>query len=248
LARSGYGPRAELGPNLIVENDNVGANLDGDTSYRIRLFFDEPIKEAGRGTSGSVYFMDNDPQYSDGSGALKIWSTDLAKVTYPDSAALSEFAPAFGRAHMDFMRDAVTRLGTIAVSVNRPPTHIKGKVNLQTGSHTYPGDPYIDKRMQKGKEMVYELARKMGGNTISERFPATFKGRGGGHSSGSCRAGSDRRRSVVNSHFESHEVEGLFVVDASSLPRACVYSGFYAAFMGAYGARRIIESYFSRGA
>jgi len=248
LARSGYGPRAELGQRLIVENDNVGKHLDGDTSYRIRLFFDEPIKEAGRGTSGSVYFMDKDPQYPDGTGALKIWSTDLAKVTYPDQAALSEFAPVFGKAHMDFMRDAITRLGTIAVSVNRPPTHIKGKVNLQTGSHTYPGDPYIDKRMQEGREIAYELARKMGGNRISERFPATFRGRGGGHSSGTCRAGSDRRRSVINSHFESHEVEGLFVVDASSLPRACVYSGFYAAFMGAYGARRIVDSHFSRGA
>lgn len=248
LARSGYGPRDELGQQLIVENDNIGKNLDGDTSYRIRLLFDEPIKEAGRGTSGSVYFMDNDPQYSDGSGALKIWSTDLAKVTYPDQAALSEFAPAFGKKHMDFMRDAITRLGTIAVSVNRPPTRIKGTVNLQTGSSTYLGDPYIDKRMQEGREIAYELARKMGGNRISERFPATFRGRGGGHSSGTCRAGSDRRRSVINSHFESHDVEGLFVVDASSLPRACVYSGFYAAFMGAYGARRIVDSHFSRGA
>ncbi len=248
LARSGYGPRAELGQKLIVENDNVGKNLDGDTSYRIRVLFDEPIKEAGRGTSGSVYFMDNDPQYPDGSGALKIWSTDLSKITYPDQAALSGFAPAFGRVHMDFMKGAITRLGTIAVSVNRPPTHIKGTVNLQTGARTYAGDAYIDRRMQEGREIAYELAKKIGCKQVSEEFPATFKGRGGGHPGGTCRAGNDRRRSVINSHFESHDVEGLFVVDAGSLPRACVYSGFYAAFMGAYGARRIVESHFSRGA
>jgi choline dehydrogenase-like flavoprotein len=54
LAKSGYGPKEELGNDLIVENPNVGRNLDGDTGYRIRLIADEPIKEAGRGTTGAL--------------------------------------------------------------------------------------------------------------------------------------------------------------------------------------------------
>jgi hypothetical protein len=38
------------------------------------------------------------------------------------------------------------------------------------------------------------------------------------------------------------------VVDASSYPRASVNSGLFAAIMGAFGARRIVATHFSRGA
>jgi len=68
--------------------------------------------------------------------------------------------------------------------------------DLGTGAQSYPGDDYIDKRMHEGKEVVYDLARKMGAK-YSTRFPASFKGRGGGHTNGTCRAGSDRRNSVI---------------------------------------------------
>jgi len=61
LGKSGYGPREDLASNrLIVENDNVGRNLDGDTAYRIAALFDEPIKEAGRGTTGNITCVIND--------------------------------------------------------------------------------------------------------------------------------------------------------------------------------------------
>ena len=81
------------------------------------------------------------------------------------------------------------------------------------------------------------------------RFPSTFKGRGGGHTNGTCRAGSDRRNSVINQDFESHEVKGLFAVDASSYPRAVSNnSGLTAGIMGAFAARKIVANYFSRGA
>ena len=39
FAKSGYGPRSALGAKTIVENDNVGKNLDGDTRYRIPILF-----------------------------------------------------------------------------------------------------------------------------------------------------------------------------------------------------------------
>ena len=179
LARSGYGPRSELGDKVIVENENMGKHLDEDTGYRIGVLFEDPIKEAGRGNSGAAYFLDEDPQHADGSGVLKIWSTNLNKISYPHDAALGEFAPAFGKTHMDYMRGAITREGSVAVSVNRPPTHIKGSINLHTGARTYPGDPYIDRRMQEAREIGLELARKMNCKKVSKRFPSTFRGRGG---------------------------------------------------------------------
>ena len=248
LARSGYGPKDELGSGLIVENSNVGHNLDGDTSAKVSAMWDEPIKEAGRGTNGSICFLMSDPKYKDGTGTMRISTAEMSYINYPNLMAVDEFAPAFGKAHMDFMRKATTRHGAITVLFNRPPTNVKGRVDLKTGAHIYPGDPYIDGRMKEGKEATIELLKKMGASKISTRFPATFKGRGGGHANGTCRAGIDRANSVVNRNFESHEVKGLFIADASSYPRASINSGSFAAIMGAFAAQRMVKNHFSRGA
>jgi choline dehydrogenase-like flavoprotein len=246
LARSGYGPRSVLGPRTIVENDNVGRNLDGDINHTLDVLFDEPIKEAGRGGCGGAYWFDDDPQFTDGTGRLR-FAEDMSKIVYPHDAALSEFAPGWGKAHMDFMRTAITRLGSITFGVTKPPTRVKGWVDLATGGHNYPGDPYIDKRLKHGREIAIELAQKMGCK-ISMAFPTTFAGRGGGHTNGTCRAGSSRKNSVIDQNFESHDVKGLFVADASSYPRAISSnSGLAAALMGAFAARRIAKHHFSRG-
>ncbi|MBI2816812.1 MAG: GMC family oxidoreductase [Acidobacteria bacterium] len=246
LGKSGYGPKDELGNDLIVGNDNVGRNWDGETNHSFAMLFDQPIKEAGRGTNTSICIMDVDRKYTDGTGTLRINTADLSSINYPHQSALSAFAPAFGKKHMDFMKTAITHLGEITLKCSRPPTHITGRVNVRTGAATYGGDPYIEKRMRDAREIAIELAKKMGAKYL-ERFPANFKGRGGGHPNGTCRAGSDRRNSVINGDFESHDVKGLFVVDAGSYPRSSINSGSFAALMGAFGARRIIATYFSRG-
>lgn len=40
------------------------------------------------------------------------------------------------------------------------------------------------------------------------------------HPVGTARMGNDSRASVIDSHCQAHDIEGLYVVDASSLPRA----------------------------
>jgi choline dehydrogenase-like flavoprotein len=247
LARSGYGPKDELGNGLIVENANVGHNLDGDTTSKVSAIFEQPIKEAGRGTNSSICFLVPDSNYTDGTGTLRISTADMSYINYPHVTAVDEFAPSFGKAHMDFMRKVTTRYGSITVLFNRPPTNIKGRVDLKTGAHIYPGDPYIDRRLQMGKELTIELLKKMGAAQISKKFPATFKGQGGGHANGTCRAGSNRANSVVDANFASHEVKGLFIANASVYPRASINSGSFAAFMGAFAARRMVANHFSRG-
>jgi choline dehydrogenase-like flavoprotein len=246
LARSGYGPRSELGQRMIVENVNVGQNLDRDIRYGIPVIFDDPIKEAGRGRTGGSYWFDDDPDFSDGTGRVR-FAEDMSKTIYPHVAAVSEFAPAYGKAHMDFMKTAITRLGAIDIGISKPPTHVRGSLDLQTGAQNYPGDPYIDQRMKQMREIAIELAKQMGCR-ISMRFPPRFTGRGGGHSNATCRAGSSPENSVINQDFESHEIEGLFIADSSSYPRAVSNNGgFIAATMGALAARRMVRNHFSRG-
>lgn len=246
LARSGYGPRDVLGAKTIVHNANIGRNLDGDTTFDIPVLFDHDVKEAGRGTNGGYYWFVDDPKYSDSSGRVRI-AEDLTRIVYPHVAAVSEFAPAFGKDHMNFMRKVSTRLGWLTVSVTKPPTSIKGSVDLETGGHNYPGHDYIDQRMKEAWEIGIEVARKMNCQ-YSTKFPKTFKGTGGLHTNGTCRAGSSPRNSVIDQNFESHEVKGLFIADASSYPRAVsCNSGLATATVGVFAAQRIVHNHFTCG-
>jgi choline dehydrogenase-like flavoprotein len=246
LARSGYGPRSILGAKAVVDNPNIGQNLDGDTTYDIPVMFDADVKEAGRGTNGGIYWFLDDPKFTDSSGRIRI-AEDLTRIVYPHAAAASEFAPPFGKPHMDFMRTANKRLGWMTVGVTKPPVSIKGSVDLETGAHIYPGADYIDKRMKEGWDVAIEVAKKMNVK-YSKKFPATFKNSGGMHSNGTCRAGSSPKNSVINQDFESHEVSGLFIADASSYPRAVsCNSGLATATIGVYASQKLVRNHFKRG-
>jgi choline dehydrogenase-like flavoprotein len=65
---------------------------------------------------------------------------------------------------------------------------------------------------------------------------------------GSCIVGTDRKNSVVNPHFESHDIEGLFICDASVVPRAASqgYAGTVAT-VALFAASRIVDRHFKRG-
>jgi choline dehydrogenase-like flavoprotein len=63
---------------------------------------------------------------------------------------------------------------------------------------------------------------------------------------GSCRAGVDPKISVVNPHFESHDVDNLFICDASVIPRVTTgNSGTPQAAVTAFAAERMIQRRFS---
>jgi choline dehydrogenase-like flavoprotein len=58
------------------------------------------------------------------------------------------------------------------------------------------------------------------GGEIRKSEPQDAANPGYGHVHGSLRAGRDRGLSVLNEHCESHEVEGLYVLDAAWMPTA----------------------------
>jgi len=64
-------------------------------------------------------------------------------------------------------------------------------------------------------------------------------------SSGSCRAGSNRSNSVVNSDFECHDIENLFICDQSVVPYIDA-GGAVTAYISCHAWRRIVATHFSR--
>ena len=217
LYRSGYGSREMLGNRLTVENGNIGKNMTGDTSFSLAALFDEPIKRKQWGASGACnYFLED--AHRDGSFRLRFKDSFDNRLEFPDRIALGEFAPEFGKEHKKYMKDALVRLGGINLGVQNIKS-VRGTINPDAQIEFEGDGGLVEKRWAEGIELAAEVFRKMGATKISQRRPQF---RRISHEQGTCRAGDSRENSVVNSHFESHDVENLLIADASAIPRNTV--------------------------
>jgi choline dehydrogenase-like flavoprotein len=260
LYRSGYGPRRLVDNPVIVENPNVGRNTDCRPSLEGLVgIFDEPI---------------SDGEYRDGNvaGAFWVYHDTTADHRYerveitvranelmpPHTISLGSGTPQFGQEHKEYMR-GIDAVGTssqsqrellsrcfVDIRLIRPRT-VRGYVN-EWGEHIYRGnDPTILKPLEEGREVAYEILKKMGAREVvgMNRPPRV---RGLPTYVGSCQSGESSANSVIDSYFESHDIEGLFICDGSAVPRGATqgYGGTVAT-LAAFGASRIVERHFTRG-
>ncbi|MCZ6484679.1 MAG: GMC family oxidoreductase [Acidobacteria bacterium] len=241
LGRSGYGPKDQLGDKTLVHSPNVGNHLEIQPGHGASGFYDYDVKfERGPGNYG-YWFWPEAP--ADGNNLVYIRSTTTSFPTYPQVAALREFAPRFGHAHKEYMRTAVRRVAGITASILTPL--VKGRINVVTGATDYPySDPRNVKTLHWAAEVIREMHQKMGAKKIEQFDPPSFRG---GHPTGTCRAGSDPKESVVNAHFESHDVENLLICDGSVIPRACLsHKCIPVCTIAAFAARRILSDHYTR--
>ena len=257
LYRSGYGPRELMDGDPIVENRNVGRNTDNRPQAAGPIgIFDEPVSD-GEFHHHNAYYVYEDlyPDKSLDRLSLAIW---VGNVGYPSRVAPGAKAPQFGRAHKEYMRDIwntekmtparrdIARECRSRVELVRPSKH-RGWIN-EWGEQMFAGHhPDIVKPLEQAREIVYEMLKKMGAKEIlgMDRPIRVY------HLEafvGSCIVGTDPKRSVVNPYFESHDIDGLFICDASVVPRAASqgYAGTVAT-VALFGASRIVERHFKRG-
>ncbi len=258
LYRSGYGPKELLGKDLIVQNDNVGRHVDGKLAapgFPARFPF--RVKEGDRGMPPSSYFFDD--AAPEGYDRL-IFKDGLSDLELPDRMALSDLAPEFGFEHKKFMS---TRGDSIANKVvlqyNRPQT--LGGVIQPDGSAVFStNEPRDAQRLKEGMLIARDIYREMGAIKISNIDPILKRLENVGpgnqepspirvtHAGGSCRAGADRKNSVVNERFECHDIKNLFLCDLSVPPRtACGSPGVaMVAPLACLAWRRLVKDHFSR--
>ena len=114
----------------------------------------------------------------------------------------------------------------------------------------YGGDHALTiRRAKEGMAISRSILEKMGARRItSTQIPVELTPQtSGSHRVGSCRAGADPRESVVNAHFESHDVDNLLLCDASVIPRVTTgNSGTPQASVTVFAAGRMIERHFKR--
>ena len=246
LMRSGYGPPEWAGNPITVVNPNIGKHIDGHPRIPgISAIFDEAL---GDGLVGSVrgYFIIHDDR-PDALGRLLL-RADLGGGAYPQTTALNRFAPEFGQAHKDWMKNkGILRTG----SLNPSMAKATGRWSFDSrGSLVYSGDhSMVVRRAREGLEIAHGILTEMGAREITSKdIPARINSATrGSHLVGSCRAGTDPGTSVVNPYFESHDVDNLYICDASVIPRVTTgNTGTPQAAVTVFGAARIVERHFQR--
>ena len=230
--------------DLIVENPNVGRKLDlfldGGGVWAV---FDEPVRRADVGWNLGFYLIDRGPQGQ--RLDFEVMDSFGSHGHYPQDRALNELAPAFGREHKEFMKKW-NYFGRLEGGVRRQSV-VRGQMDSSGREIIKRDHPAIVKRTQEGRELMRDILLKMGAKRVSD-ISKLEMGEGGAHSVVSCRAGSDRSNSVVNSDFECHDVENLFLCDASVVPSipSAHNGGTGTAFMACHAWRRIVAKHFSR--
>ncbi len=260
LYRSGYGPKELVDGTPIVENRNVGLHTDNRPTLDSLIgVFDEPLSngEYHNGDVAGAYYLYHDLNSDKRQERIEI--TVMAdELPSPDRIAIGSDAPEFGSAHKEYMRDYATPDSMTAtqkkilsrchvdISLVRPRS-VRGWVT-EWGEQVYQAnDPSILKPLEQGRELAYELLKKMGAREVlgMDRPPRvrrlfTWVG--------SSQVGTDPSYSVIDPYFESHDIDGLFIADASAVPRGGTqgFAGTVAT-VGLFGASRIVERHFKRG-
>lgn len=245
LMRSGYGPKEWRGNPIIVENSNVGQHIDGHArTPGVSALFDEQLGDGELSNIGGYYMIHD--ERSDGEGRL-LFRAGFGGMRLPSQAALSSYAPWYGRDHKAWIREkGILRTGSLSPSNSKP----SGRWHINPdGQLLYGGDHSLTiRRAKEGRAIAYEVLEKMGGKQISSvDTPVTITPRtGGSHKVGSCRAGIDPKESVVNQYFESHDVDNLLICDGSAIPRVTTgNTGTPQASVTVFAAGRIIKRHFS---
>ena len=246
LLASGYGRRDLLGARLLVENPNIGRHGDGRVRWALGGFFAEAVREGDRGWGGSAYVIDDrDPLY--GEEQIMVFDQGFGDAIEPHRLALHDFAPPFGRTHKDFMRKKGSNFGYIDILCYK----LKGpRVEITTSGTSVRKNfenylPALSKRLNEGVEIALSIMGRMGPSRthISPSERRMSRAPGGSH--GLCRAGVERKDSVVNQFLESHDIENLFVCDGTVLPRKPAGNdSMTTASVARFAAQRIVERHF----
>ena len=243
LFKSGYGPKEDLGNDLLVENNNIGKHLDLHTAIVVFAYFDEPIKDGSRGAApAGFFFLDDDGP--NGYSRMRIKDSGMIGIEEPWGLAFSPFAPDFGREHKRFMKEGRMHRGGTLVVLKKAEGY-RGRIDLHAGQMEYEGNENIVRRLRQGGEISREVLLKMGAKKVVgyDMSPIYHIA----HGVSTCKAGRDSKSSVVNANFESHDVENLFICDASVQPRTASGDAVGPlATISVLAAKRIVANHFKR--
>jgi choline dehydrogenase-like flavoprotein len=214
--------RSKFFPNGLGNRyDWVGRNLQGHTyTGAFGLMPMDIYDDLGPGAAIAI------SDYNHGNPGLAggaMLANEFIRLPYQFVSMIPPGLPRWGKAHKDYMRSAYRR----AIAVQGPTQEMPvfdARVEADPAVKDYWGIPVA--RLSGGKHPhTIEIGTVMAGKAEAWLKEAgaiqTWKklpGPGlsaGQHQAGTCRMGDDPQSSVVNRYCQVHDVDNLFVIDAS---------------------------------
>jgi choline dehydrogenase-like flavoprotein len=214
--------RSRLFPNGLGNRyDWVGRNLQGHTyTGAFGLMPMDIYDDLGPGAGIAI------SDYNHGNAGLAggaMLANEFIRLPYQFVSMIPPGLPRWGKAHKDYMRSAYRR----AIAVQGPTQEMPvfdARVEVDPAVKDYWGIPVA--RLSGGKhphsiEIGTAMAAKAEAWLKEAGAIQTWKklpGPGlsaGQHQAGTCRMGDDPANSVVNRYGQVHDVDNLFVIDAS---------------------------------
>jgi len=202
-------------------NDWVGRNLQGHAYAGAYGLFDYDVyDDLGPGASVAICDYNHGNPGLVGGGAL---ANEFIRLPYNFTTIRPPGAPRWGAAHKEFMRKWFKRHIAVHGPVQEMPV-FDSRVQVDPKVKDYWGIP-VARLSGLNHPHTLEVARYVAlkAETWLKEAGAIqtwlkMPGRGlsaGQHQAGTCRMGNDPKTSVVNKYCQVHDVDNLFVVDAS---------------------------------
>jgi choline dehydrogenase-like flavoprotein len=201
--------------------DQVGRNLQGHSYTGANALFDYDVyDDVGPGASIAISdFNHGNPGLVGGA----MLANEFIRLPYQFMTVVPPWVAAWGREHKEFVRTAYRRTIVVMGPVQEMPlsdarVQVDPKVKDRWGipvarlsggrhPHTIEIGRYI---ADKAEAWLKEAGAV---KTWKRSIPKSLSG--GQHQAGTCRMGNDPKTSVVNRNCQLHEVDNVYVIDAS---------------------------------
>lgn len=202
-------------------HDWVGRNLQGHTYTGAFGLMPAPIYD-DLGPGAGIAICD----YNHGNAGLAggaMLANEFIRLPYQFVSMVPAGKPRWGKAHKDFMRDAYRRAIAIQGPTQEMPV-FDSRVEVDPAIKDFWGIPVARLSGSRHSHTI-EISSVMAGRAEAWLKEAgaiqtwrKLSGPGlsaGQHQAGTCRMGDDPAVSVVNRYCQVHDVDNLFVIDAS---------------------------------
>ena len=203
-------------------NDWVGRNLQGHGYVGGGgLLDDETYEEAGPGATVAICDFNHGNAGLVGGGAL---CNEFIRQPYLFCNQRPPGEARWGKAHKDFQRRYFKRLVRLHGPIQEMP-NFEARVQIDPAVKDHWGIPVV---RLSGSRHAYDLKlgefmsaqaekilKEMGAKRIWRSGLSLGGPSGGQHQAGTCRMGNDPKTSVTNKYGQVHQIDNLFVADAS---------------------------------
>ena len=201
--------------------DWVGRNLQGHTyPGAIGLFEQETFDDLGPGASIAIC------DYNHGNPGLvggAMLANEFIRLPIQFMNSVPPTVPRWGAAHKEFVRSAYRRTVSVMGPVQEMPM-FDARIELDPKQRDHWGIPVARLSGRKHPHTL-EIARYIAGKAeawvreagaveVWKRIPGQGLS-GGQHQAGTCRMGNDPQTSVVDRDCRVHDVDNVYVADAS---------------------------------